>query len=100
MPTFRYIDINIVVCRRRAQVLVPLSLHTSKNDTALTRMGDLLLTAHFVLDPCAYVLHHWTLVKSVFRQRRSTTRANGGGSASVSRSSSMRTTYEVYSQQP
>lgn len=61
--------------------------------------ADMLLAMHFVLDPYLYVLQHWTLVKSICLRPAKKKNANGG-STSVSRSSSMRTTYEVFSQQP
>jgi hypothetical protein len=61
--------------------------------------ADMLLAMHFALDPYLYVLQHWTLVKSICMRPQNKKNANSG-SASVSRSSSMRTTYEVFSQQP
>ncbi|XP_022163083.1 prostaglandin D2 receptor [Myzus persicae] len=53
--------------------------------------ADMLLAMHFALDPYLYVLQHWTLVKSICLRPQNKKNANGG-STSVSRSSSMRTT--------
>lgn len=83
------------------QISIPLSrfIDDETKIRPFTIAADMLLAMHFALDPYLYVLQHWTLVKSICLKPKNKKNANGG-STSVSRSSSMRTTYEVFSQQP
>lgn len=102
---YRYkINFNAMwwLCPQVSILLARFAATNSNKFTPFYVAGDLLIAMHFTLDPYLYVLQHWTLVKSICLRsnNRKNPRGSGGGSTSVSRSSSMRTTYEVFSQQP
>lgn len=60
----------------------------------LLYVADILLALHFALDPYLYVLHHWQLIKSIFLRPAHGDIHRNSSSATVSRSSSMRTSYD------
>ncbi|XP_060839313.1 prostaglandin D2 receptor-like isoform X1 [Rhopalosiphum padi] len=93
--------VAFVICWVPQMISIPLSrfIDDETKIRPFTMAADMLLAMHFTLDPYLYVLQHWTLVKSICLRPKNKKNANGG-STSVSRSSSMRTTYEVFSQQP
>ncbi|KAE9523391.1 hypothetical protein AGLY_015943 [Aphis glycines] len=91
----------MIINKKFMRISIPLSrfIDDEIRIRPFTIAADMLLAMHFALDPYLYVLQHWTLVKSICLKSKNKKNANGG-STSVSRSSSMRTTYEVFSQQP
>ncbi|XP_025199103.1 prostaglandin E2 receptor EP4 subtype-like [Melanaphis sacchari] len=86
--------VAFVTCWVPQMIAIPLSRWFIVDESKVKPFfiaADMLLAMHFALDPYLYVLQHWTLVKSICLRPKNKKNANGG-SMSVSRSSSMRTT--------
>ncbi|VVC45064.1 GPCR, rhodopsin-like, 7TM,G protein-coupled receptor, rhodopsin-like [Cinara cedri] len=92
--------VAFLICWVPQMICIPLARFVDESKIKpVSIAADLLIAMHFALDPYLYVLQHWTLVKSICLGPETRKTANGG-STSVSRSSSMRTTCEVLLEQP
>lgn len=100
---YKIYNCNKYIVYGSAQIAVPLSRNVA-NDNKMMRLmfflTDMLLILHFTLDPYLYVLHHWELIKMIVLRTGQRDIQRNSSSATVSRTSSMRTSSCDYAAAP